>query len=133
MAAAPPLSVRARERGKEVYVREEEGGGISFGFAKQRTWKTKEERVSGWFIESLRRRWIAEGARQQEGGRGDEEKEAEEKEEPRGARGSGRLYSFQAQKLNLISNINLFSLRAPLSFSSRSLLPSVVRPSFLPV
>lgn len=55
-------SEREREMGGE--------GGISFGFAKQRTRKTKEERVSGWFIESLRRRWIAEGARQQAGGWG---------------------------------------------------------------
>lgn len=71
----------------------------------------EEERVSGWFIESLQRRWIAE--------------EGEQKRR-------GRLYSFQAQKLNLISNINLFSLRAlsfllvPFSFSSRSF-PSICR------
>lgn len=30
----------------------------------------------------------------------------------RKAQAEGRLYSFQAQKLNLISNINLFSLRS---------------------
>lgn len=33
----------------------------------------------------------------------------------RKAQAEGRLYSFQAQKLNLISNINLFSLRSRLS------------------
>lgn len=50
----------------------------------------------------------------------------------RKAQAEGRLYSFQAQKLNLISNINLFSLRSlvsvPLSFSPRALfLPSTAR------
>lgn len=70
----------------------------------------EEERVSGWFIESLSgARWIC----------------AERK-----AQAEGRLYSFQAQKLNLISNINLFSLYSllctALFLSSRSF-PSVCR------
>lgn len=40
----------------------------------------------------------------------------------RKAQAEGRLYSFQAQKLNLISNINLFSLRSRLCSRSLSLL-----------
>lgn len=59
--------------------------------------------MSGWFIESLS---------------GAVDLCAERK-----AQAEGRLYSFQAQKLNLISNINLFSLR---SLSSRSF-PSICR------
>lgn len=42
----------------------------------------------------------------------------------RKAQAEGRLYSFQAQKLNLISNINLFSLRSrlcPVLFLSSAL------------
>lgn len=54
----------------------------------------EEERVSGWFIESL------------SGAVGFARREAQ---------AEGRLYSFQAQKLNLISNINLFSLSLSLS------------------
>jgi len=76
-----------------------------FRFAKQRTrWrrtKKAEERVSGWFIESPRRGGLRRMARARAHGTGVERGRAE-----------GRLYSFQAQKLNLISNINLFSLRS---------------------
>lgn len=85
------------------------GGIPGFRFAKQRTTrKTKkvEERVSGWFIESLRGSWIAEEGAQAE---------------------EGRLYSFQTQKLNLISNINLFSLCPVPLLLLRSLSSSSIR------
>jgi len=76
-----------------------------FRFAKQRTrWrrtKKAEERVSGWFIESPRRGGLWRKARARARGG-----------ETGWGRAEGRLYSFQAQKLNLISNINLFSLRS---------------------
>lgn len=67
--------------------------------------------MSGWFIESLS---------------GAVDLCAERK-----AQAEGRLYSFQAQKLNLISNINLFSLRSlvfrPALFLSSRSFPSICR------
>lgn len=82
----------------------------SQGRGKNREWRRKREWVSGWFIESIRR-WIVcvlleETVCMYADTRG----------EPSGLFEAvcvvwGRLYSFQEQRLNLISNINLlFSL-----------------------
>lgn len=79
------------------------GDTFAGSLAKQRRRKRKrderedEERVSGWFIESLSPGAVGFARRK--------------------VQAEGRLYSFQAQKLNLISNINLFSLSFSFSYT----------------